>query len=98
VVELTQNITNEDDATALLCVFRGIALRELGYLDAARETFKEALKTKKRAPVIRHWAWLERARTYEAEGKRGMACKDLERIMAEDSSYDGLAEAMYALG
>jgi hypothetical protein len=29
VVTLTQNIVNEDDATALLCVFRGAALRNL---------------------------------------------------------------------
>lgn len=40
---------------------------------------------------------LERARTYEAEGKRGMARKDLERIMAEDSTYEGLADALASL-
>jgi tetratricopeptide (TPR) repeat protein len=97
VIGLTQNIANEDDASALLCVFRGVALRELSYFDAARDTFKEALKSKKRASVVRHRALLERARTYEAEGKRGMAKKDLERIMAEDSSYPGLGEALEAL-
>jgi hypothetical protein len=37
---------------------------------------------------------MERGRTYEAEGKRAMARKDLERIMAEDSTYEGLAEAL----
>ena len=39
-------ITNVDDATALLCVFRGVALREQGHHDAAREAFKEALKSR----------------------------------------------------
>jgi tetratricopeptide (TPR) repeat protein len=97
VVELTQNVQNEDDATALLCVFRGAALREQGYCDAAREAFKEALKSKKRATEVRHRALYERARTYEAEGRRAMARKDLERIMAEDSTYPGLADAIAGL-
>lgn len=97
VVELTQSIANDDDGTALLCVLRGVAFREQGYFEAAREAFKEALKSKKREAVIRHRALLERARTYEAEGKRGMARKDLERIMAEDASYEGLAEALASL-
>lgn len=97
VVEMTNGMTNEDDASALLCVFRGIAFRDQGFFDAARESFKEALKSKKREAVVRHRALLERARCYEAEGKRAMARKDLERIMAEDSSYEGLAESLSAL-
>lgn len=47
-IELTEGIGNEDDASALLCVFRGCALREQAYHQAAREAFKEALKSKKR--------------------------------------------------
>jgi tetratricopeptide (TPR) repeat protein len=97
VVELTDGVTNTDDATALLCVFRGVALREQGHFDAARAVFREALASKKRNPVIRHRAWLERARTYEAEGKRAQARKDLESIMAEDSTYEGLADELAAL-
>jgi tetratricopeptide (TPR) repeat protein len=97
VVDLTNGIVNEDDATALLCVFRGVALREQGHPDAAREVFKESLKSKKRNVVIRHRALLERARTYEAEGKRSMARKDLERILAEDATYEGLAEELARL-
>ncbi len=94
VVELTDGLNNEDDASALLCVFRGVAFREQGYHQAAREAFKEALKSKKRDQVIRHRALLERARTYLAEGKRAMARKDLERIMADDSNYEGLNELL----
>lgn len=94
VVELTDGLGNEDDASALLCVFRGMAFREQGYHQAAREALKEALKSKKRDQVIRHRALLERARTYLAEGKRAMARKDLERIMAEDSNYEGLGEML----
>jgi tetratricopeptide (TPR) repeat protein len=94
IVKLTERVRNEDDATAMLCVFRGIALREQGHFQAAREIFKEALKSKKRQPVVRHRALLERARTYEAQGKRAMARKDLERILAEDSSYEAVSEAL----
>lgn len=97
VVELTNGMTNTDDLTAYLIVFRGIALRELQFFDAARAAFKEALKSRAREPLVRHRAWMERATCYEAEGKRGMARKDLERVMAEDSSYDGLAAAFAAL-
>ena len=98
VVTLTDGIANGDDATALLCVFRGVALREQHFFDAARASFKEAFKSKKRDPVVRHRGLLERARTYEAEGKRALARKDLESIMAEDSAYDGLAAALAELG
>jgi tetratricopeptide (TPR) repeat protein len=97
VVALTNGIVNEDDATALLCVFRGVALREQGYADGAREMFKEALKSKRRDAVIRHRALIERARTYEAEGKRSQARRDLERVLAEDATYAGLGEELAKL-
>jgi tetratricopeptide (TPR) repeat protein len=98
VVDATNGVTNEDDGTAFLCTMRGVALREEGHFDAARDAFKEALKSKKREPVVRHRALLERARCYEAEGKRALARKDLERILSEDSSYPGLQEALAELG
>jgi tetratricopeptide (TPR) repeat protein len=97
VVEVTEGVTNQDDATALLCVFRGIAFREQGFHEAAREAFKEALRSKKRDPVVRHRALLERAKSYLSEGKQGLARKDLERILAEDSDYEGLRELLHEL-
>lgn len=97
VVDLTESISNSDDATALLSVFRGEALHELGYHDAALAAFKEALRSKSRAVGIRHLALSERSRVYEAIGRRSMARKDLERILAEDSSYEGLTDRLAAL-
>jgi tetratricopeptide (TPR) repeat protein len=94
VVALTEAVANEDDATAFLCVLRGVALREQGYHEAARAAFKEALKSKKREAVVRHRALLERAQTYLAEGKRAMARRDLERVLAEDSNYEGVRELL----
>ena len=40
----------------------------------------------------------ERARCYEAEGKRALARKDLELILSEDSTYPGLQDALTELG
>jgi hypothetical protein len=42
VIALTEGLDNQDDATALLLVFRGVAFREQGFLDAAHESFREA--------------------------------------------------------
>jgi tetratricopeptide (TPR) repeat protein len=97
VIELTEGIKNEDDAAALLCVFRGQAFRQQGFHDAAHESLKEALRARSRAAPIRHLALAERAQNYLAQGKKGMARKDLERILAEDSDYEGLREQLAEL-
>ena len=98
VVELTDGLANTDDVSALLVVYRGTALRELGHHESARLAFKEALKSRSRLSEVRFRALVERALTYHAEGKLGMARKDLDRIRAEDSSYPGLTEALRTLG
>jgi hypothetical protein len=36
----------------------------------------------------------ERAANYVAQGKNGMARKDLERILAEDSTFEGVRERL----
>jgi tetratricopeptide (TPR) repeat protein len=97
MVALTEGIQNEDDATALLCAYRGVAFREQGFHDAAHEAFKEALRSRSRAAPIRHLALSERATNYIAQGKKGMARKDLERILAEDSSFESIRERLGTL-
>jgi tetratricopeptide (TPR) repeat protein len=97
VIELTEGVTNEDDATAILLVFRGAAFRRQGFHDAAHETLKEALRSRSRAAPIRHLALSERAENYLAQGKKAMARKDLERILAEDSDYEGVRERLAEL-
>lgn len=97
VVDLTNGIANTDDPSALLVTFRGIALREQGHHTAAREAFKEALKSRSRDAAIRHRALLERASCYVVEGKLAMARKDLERVLAEDSNFPGLQHALNEL-
>ena len=97
VIELTEGVENEDDASALLLVFRGVAFREQGFHDAAHEAFKSALRCRSRAAAIRHHALFERAQNYRVQGKAGMARKDLERILAEDSDYEGVREQLAEL-
>jgi tetratricopeptide (TPR) repeat protein len=97
VVELTNGVENNDDATALLCVYRGVAFREQGFHEAAHESFKQALRSRSRDATIRHLALSERATNYAAQGKRSPARKDLERILAEDSTYEGINERLTAL-
>jgi tetratricopeptide (TPR) repeat protein len=97
VIELTKGMKNEDDASALLCMFRGQAFRFQGFHDAAHEALKEALRSKSRAAPIRHMALAERAQNYLAQGKKGMARKDLERILAEDSGYPNVHERLAEL-
>jgi hypothetical protein len=94
VIELTEGMKNEDDASALLCVFRGQAFRQQAFHEAAHEALKEALRSRSRAAPIRHLALAERAQNYLAQGKKGMARKDLERILAEDSGYEGVREQL----
>jgi tetratricopeptide (TPR) repeat protein len=97
VIEVTNGITNVDDATCLLLVYRGIAFRETGYKDAAKEALKEALKSKKRTMIIRHRGHAERALTYMADGKRTLALKEVEKIMAENPNDEGVKLILSAL-
>lgn len=92
VVDLTEGLTNEDEAATFLLIQRGIAFREQGFPDAARESLKEALRIRTRPAELRQRALIERALTYLNEGKRAMARKDFERVLSENSAYPGLRE------
>lgn len=97
IIDLTTGVENTDDTTALLLVYRGIAFREQGFHDAARAALRDALRSKKREPTIRHLALFARAQTYLEQGRRASARKDLETILNEDPDYEGLTEALQAL-
>jgi len=95
VLRVTEQFTsNDDDPTCQLLVYRGKALREKGLGEAALEVLKQALKSKKRHQVILDQARFERALTYEALGKNGMARKDLERIYAANPGYADVAQRL----
>ncbi len=94
VVQLTDGVGNDDEPSMYLLTQRGIALREQGLYDAAREAFKEALRVRSRPAELRHRVLLERAATYLTQNKSSLARKDLEKVYAENSSYPGLREAL----
>ena len=97
-IETTEDIENEDDATAMMLILRGIAFREKGMEDASLECFKRALSSKKdRSEGLLHRALFERAETYSRMGKKAMAIKDLEKILVDDSDYPAVQEKLDAL-
>lgn len=93
-IETTEDVENEDDVTAMLLILRGIAFRGKNLNEAALECFKRALAKKDRSPELLHRARFERADTYIALGKKSMAIKDLEKILVDDPSYDGVPEKL----
>ena len=96
-IETTEDIENEDDATAIMLVLRGIAFREKGLDDAALECFKRAIAKKSRSEDVIHRALFERAATYKKMGKNAAAKKDLEKILVDNPKAEGVTEALAAL-
>lgn len=88
VIALTDGLANQDDATALLLAYRGVAFRETGVPDAAIEAFKLALRAPSRSARVRHLALIERARTLAAMGRKAPARKDVGKVLAEDSTNE----------
>lgn len=98
VIDLTNGMDNEDDLATYLLIQRGVAFREQRHFEASRESFKKALAPRSRPAELRHFAWVERGQTYLREGKKAMARKDFERVLAEDAKYPGLAEHLAGIG
>ncbi len=84
-------VTNTDDATAQVLVYRGRAFREKGMYVTALETLKEALKTRKRNPEILKQARYERGLVYEAMGSESKARAEFEKLYAADPHYADVA-------
>lgn len=85
VINLTNGVGNDDDATALLLTYRGIALARTGLFRASMEAFNQALRNRSRAREIRHLALRHRAELYAVGGRNARARRDLERILTEDA-------------
>ncbi len=96
-IATTEDIENEDDATAMLLVLRGIAFREKGFFDASLECLKQAVAKRSRSEGILNRGLWERSFTYERMGKNALAKKDLEKIMSREPSYPGLNERIALL-
>ena len=97
IITLTTGIENTDDFSALLLTYRGIAFREQGFFDAAREAFADALRSKKRSVEIRHLTLFARAQASIDQNRHAAARKDLEKILNEDPDYPGLRDEIAKL-
>lgn len=96
-IRLTNGVTNDDDMSALLLTYRAIAFACIGFFEAARAVFNKALARRDRAPQIRHLALRYRAELHAACGRYAHARRDLERILDEDPSADGVDERLTEL-
>lgn len=97
VLETTTDINNEDDATLILLVLRGVAFRQKSLLDASLECLHHALSHKDRSKPALHRAHFERSFTYELMKKPELAKKDLELILVDDSSNQEVLDRLAAL-
>lgn len=86
-ITLTEGVRNDSDLAVLLLAMRGRALDGAGYEAAALEVFKEGLRYPSRAAAVRHRVRYERGHVHLSAGRKAKARQDLERILAEDSSY-----------
>ena len=84
-------VTNTDDATTQILVYRARAFREKGMYVTALETLKEALKSRKRNAEIRKQAMYERGLVYEAMGSEAKARSEFEKLYAVDPRYADVA-------
>jgi hypothetical protein len=97
VIRVTDDVTNTDEAGALLLVLRGIALHQAGHTDAARQALTQASRARDRDPSIRLRATLERGLCWLADGQRARARHDFEQVLAADAGFPGLAAALAAV-
>lgn len=97
IVALTEGVTNKYNYGALLCAYRGMALRMLSRPGNALEVLREALRVEQRLATIRFAALVERSRTFESTGNLAAARKELKRILAENPSVPGVQERLDAL-
>ena len=96
-IRLTNGVGNDDDMSALLLTYRAIAFACIGFFEAARAVFNKALARRDRAPQIRHLALRYRTELHAASGRYAHARRDLERILDEDPSADGVDERLAEL-
>ncbi len=95
VVRLAEGVRNESGVHAALMLYKAKALRQLGLLDAARDTLTQALKRKKdRDEELLHALRYERALVYEALGQKRRARSEWEKLYADAPGYEDVARRL----
>jgi tetratricopeptide (TPR) repeat protein len=86
--------TNLDDLSLQILIMRARAQRERTAFIPALITLREALRFRARDRFLLNAARYERALLYEAEGKRALARKDLERIYDRAPGFRDVAQRL----
>ncbi|GAB4278427.1 MAG: hypothetical protein Kow0029_21680 [Candidatus Rifleibacteriota bacterium] len=95
VVRLVEGIENETPIHAALMLYKAKALRHLGLATAARDTLTAALRRKKgRSEELLKALRYERALAYEDLGQKSRARAEFEKIYAEASDFEDVAERL----
>ena len=95
VVENTTGINNDTAIHTAVLLYRGLALVKLGMDHAALEVFTAGLRrTRDRSDTLLREIRYQRALVYERSGKKAQARRDLERIYAEDTSFEDVAQRL----
>lgn len=97
VLDSTEDVELEDEATGMLFVMRAAALSELGFHDGALEALKKVIAKRSLDEEVHNRALWERANIYERQGKKAAALKELEKIVLADSKYPQVMERITAL-
>ncbi len=98
LIELAQGTVNEDDVTLSILFYLGQALLRRGYLDAAAEALKAALRRRAgRDPELLLEIRYVLAQVYESSGKMAMAKKQYEQILARDYGFRDVQERLRVL-
>ena len=87
VLDSTEELELEDEATGMLFIMRAAALSQLGFHDGALEAIKKVVAKRSLDEEVRNRALWERANILERQGKRSHALKELEKIVLADSKY-----------
>ncbi len=95
VVRLGEGVENDSTVHAALMFYKARALRELGLLEAARNTLTAAFRRKKdRPPELLRAIRYERALIYQEMGKKKRATQEFGKIYAEAPDYEDVAERL----
>lgn len=97
VLDSTEDLELEDEATGMLFIMRAAALSELGFHDGALEAIKRVVAKRTLDEEVRNRALWERANIYERQGKKSQALKELEKIVLADSKYPQVMERIKGL-
>ena len=98
VITVTEGMPADTDEGALLWVMRARAYRMKAMFDAAKECLAPVLSSRRRDAAVRLPALLERAEMNLAIGHPAAARKDVESVLASDSTNQAASALLMRLG